>query len=137
MRTLDDDVTVLAKSRALHGEGEGGPSTGLERGSENETNEAKWARYDDYLLKSLIVGFFVRHGGPLGWLFWIGKERVEGMWKGRSESLTVAKNQSCLINFNLRLISDPGKTTFTFLYVQRYMLITTECIIENILSSLY
>jgi hypothetical protein len=66
MRTLDDDVTVLAKSRALHGEGEGGPSTGLEHGSENETNEAKWARYDDYLLESLIVGFFVRHGGPLG-----------------------------------------------------------------------
>jgi hypothetical protein len=66
MRTLDDDVTILAKSRALHGEGEGGPSTGLERSSENEMSEAKRARDDDYLLKSVIVGFFVRHGGPLG-----------------------------------------------------------------------
>ena len=31
-RTLDDDVTVLAKGGALHGEGRGGPSRGLEGG---------------------------------------------------------------------------------------------------------
>jgi hypothetical protein len=66
IRTLDDDVAVLAKSRALHGEGEGGPSTGLKRSSEKEMSEAKRTRDEDYLLKSLIVGFIVRHGGPFG-----------------------------------------------------------------------
>ena len=30
-RTFDDDVPVLAKGRALHGERRGGPSAGLER----------------------------------------------------------------------------------------------------------
>ena len=30
-RTLDDDVTVLAESRALHGEGGRSPSAGLEK----------------------------------------------------------------------------------------------------------
>ena len=29
MNTLDDDVPVLAKGRALHGERQGGPSAGL------------------------------------------------------------------------------------------------------------
>jgi len=43
---LDDDVTVLAECRALHGEGEGGPGTGL--------------------LKGLIVSLIVRHDEPLG-----------------------------------------------------------------------
>ncbi len=32
MHTLDDDVAVLAKGRALHGEGGRSPSIGLRRG---------------------------------------------------------------------------------------------------------
>jgi hypothetical protein len=44
--TLYNDVTVLAKGRALHREGEGGPGTGL--------------------LKGLVMLFVVRHGWPLG-----------------------------------------------------------------------
>ena len=34
--TLDDDVTVLAKGRALHGEGGRGPSAGLRSEEERE-----------------------------------------------------------------------------------------------------
>ena len=36
VRTLDDDVTVLAKGRALHGEGGRGPSAGLRSEEERE-----------------------------------------------------------------------------------------------------
>ena len=40
--TLDDDVAVLAKGRALHGEGGGSPSAGLgRRGSEDERGGAE------------------------------------------------------------------------------------------------
>ena len=36
-RTFDDDVPVLAEGRALHGEGGGGPSIGLDDGHREET----------------------------------------------------------------------------------------------------
>ena len=37
--TFNDDVTVLAECRALHGEGQGGPGTGLENGRDEKRNE--------------------------------------------------------------------------------------------------
>ena len=41
--------------------------------------------------------------------FWEKEGEGGGDVKGRSEGLRVAKNQSCLIAFNLRLISHLGK----------------------------
>ena len=63
-RTLDDDVAVLAKGRALHGEGERGTGAGLfgmvfEMRCRNERYSYLQATN---LLKVVLVALVVRHG---------------------------------------------------------------------------
>jgi hypothetical protein len=58
--------------------------------------EAKRARRG-YLLESLIMGFVVRHGGPLRRLFWMEKGRVEGDVK-RTERKVCCGEKSKLPN---------------------------------------
>ena len=62
-RTLDNNVAVLAESRALHGEGEGGTCAGLIiRGRQIFRDLAgRMLKNGTYVLDHLVVLLIVRH----------------------------------------------------------------------------
>lgn len=59
--TLDANMSVLAKGRALHGEGQGRAGGGLGRRDGLGRQSIKAAGGKDYLLEGLIVALIVGH----------------------------------------------------------------------------